>query len=62
MRILAVLIGFLVLSGCAEYQERQNEERQMAHHSQCRSYGFEVGSTPHANCMMGIDQQETMPA
>jgi outer membrane murein-binding lipoprotein Lpp len=58
MRIFAVFIGFLVLSGCAEYDARQNEARMMDHHLRCKSYGLEVGSPAYAGCMENQDNQD----
>jgi hypothetical protein len=58
VRIIAVFIGFVLLSSCSEYQERQEEARMMAHHQRCRAYGLEVGSPAYAGCMENQDNQD----
>lgn len=58
MRAALFCVGLLSLTSCAEYQERQNDDRQAAHHEQCRSYGLEFGTPPYANCLMNLDQQD----
>lgn len=58
MRIAGVIMLSVLLSGCAEYQERQEEARMMGHHMRCRSYGLEVGSPTYANCMQNQDNQD----
>lgn len=64
MRILAVFIGFLTLSGCAAYQERQAEQRQyqemaaqQSADEKCQSYGVAVGSPGYVQCRMNLDNQ-----
>ncbi len=56
MRILALTL-LLASTSCAQMQEyaRQAEERQRAQDvQQCSDFGFEYGSTEHANCMMKL--------
>lgn len=59
MRILAVFIGVLLLSGCAEYQERQAAARFEGYQDRCSAYGYSPGTPPYANCMQSLDQQDT---
>lgn len=64
MRQFAVFIGFIALSGCAEYQQRQAEQRQYQEWAaqdnadqKCRSYGVAPGSTGYVQCRMNLDNQ-----
>jgi hypothetical protein len=42
-----------------KYYERESQARYEGYQNRCSSYGFTPGSQPYANCMMGLDQQET---
>jgi len=59
MKIIAAAICLAALPGCAEYYERESQARYEGYQNRCSSYGFTPGSQPYANCMMGLDQQET---
>lgn len=58
MRFVAILLGASALSGCAGYYEAQNDDRELAHHQQCQSYGFDIGTPGYSNCRMSLDQQD----
>lgn len=62
MRIMAVFIGFFVLSGCAQMEEiRQNGLAMQAEgdDARCSSYGLRYGTAEYAQCRMSVDQQRT---
>lgn len=58
MRILAVFIGFLALSGCAQYQQEQAELRDAGEDNQCQSYGAKPGTDAYIQCRMNLSNQQ----
>lgn len=60
MRILAVLTGFLLLSGCAQMEEiRQRGLAIQASNddARCSSYGLTFDTPEYAQCRIGVDRQ-----
>ena len=64
VRIIAACTLALMLAGCAEYQQRQQEEAQAQaaaiaanDDAQCRSYGAAPGSQAYIQCRMNFDNQ-----
>ena len=61
LRFAAVVIVSAVLSGCAEYQARRQQEQAQAlaaqDDAQCSSYGADHGSQAYIQCRMNLDNQ-----
>jgi hypothetical protein len=57
MKMLAVFIGFFLLSGCASRQEIA-----AADDNDCASYGAQPGSQAYFQCRMMKDQQHNADA
>lgn len=57
MRVLAVFIGFLTLSGCAQYQAERQAEQNQADGAKCESFGAVRGTVPYIQCMVDMDNQ-----
>jgi hypothetical protein len=64
LKIIAVFIGFLLLPGCAAYEQQHAAERQAEFQAiqqnedaQCRSYGAEPGSAAYVNCRTQLSGQ-----
>ena len=64
MRIIAACALALMLAGCAQYNQYQQEQAQAEaanvaanDDGQCRSYGAAPGSQAYIQCRMNIDNQ-----
>lgn len=57
MRVLAVFIGFIALSGCASYQAERQATQNQADGAKCESFGAVRGSLPYVQCMVEMDNQ-----
>lgn len=54
----AILLA-LLLSGCSDYYEHQNEARWAGYQERCTAAGFAPATQPFANCTLSLDQQDT---
>lgn len=66
MRLAAVLVYAIALSGCAQFQEQQQQQafaRQQAisanDDAKCQSFGAQPGTATYTQCRMSLDSQRT---
>lgn len=64
LRFIVAISALTIVTGCAEYQERQRQEaiaNQPAppdHDAQCRSFGAVPGTPTYVQCRMQLQQQD----
>lgn len=61
IRCAAVVAAAFILSSCAEYEARRQQEQAQAQaaqdNAQCSSYGAAPGSQAYIQCRMNLDNQ-----